>query len=203
MHCLSTETFLTKYTLRGVLCDPTTLMVGSMALSAAGGAISASSTLAGGKYAEEAGLLAKSQSDARAKQLEMNASQSMAAGQRKMFEVQERTRALVNTNAARAGASGVDAGSGSPALNAGEIEGRGSYHALMEMFNGTSEATGLRNQAAAERYSGDIAEWEGRTKRQASKLTALGTLAATGGNMLSTYGRFRYSPPRGAAGVSL
>jgi hypothetical protein len=118
-----------------------------------------------------------------------------------MLDTQEKTRALISSSTARAAASGVNAGVGSPATNAGDIEQRGSYHALMDMFNGASAATGMRNQAAAIRYSGDIAEYEGEAKKDASYLTAAGTLAGSAGSMMSTYGKFAYPTSRGSFGA--
>lgn len=178
-------------------------MGASLGLQAVSGAISAASTLAGGRHAAEAGALAQQQSAMQAKQIRMNASQALASGQRRMFERQERTRMAVSSNVARAGASGVDAGSGSPAFNAGALEGRGSYQALMDLFNGQSEATGLRNQADAVEYEGALKAWEGEARKRASRLAAIGTLAGTAGNVASTYGKFTYPTSRGAPGVSL
>jgi len=182
---------------RGVCAfDPGTLMIGSMVATAAGGALSASSTLAGGKSAEEAGAAQKAGAYSTAAQIEQNATQAFASGQRKALDTGMKTRLAISTSRARAGASGVDPGFGSPAENEGELAQRGSYHALMDLFNGESEATGLRNQAENVRFSGDLAEIEGQQKRKASKLAALGTLAGTAGSMFSTYGKLKY--PTGA-----
>ena len=70
----------------------------------------------------------------------------------------------------------------------GEIAKRGSYHALMDMFNGESETVGLRNQGAA-------AEWEGNVKKDNSVLAAAGTLAGSAGSMFQTYGRYNNPNP--------
>lgn len=173
----------------GRLFDPGTLMLMSMGATAAGGAVTAAGTLAGGKAAETAGEMTK-QAD------EMAAEQSFAAGQRKSLDTQERTRMAMSTATARAGANGVDAGSGSPLATVGDIAKRGSYQALMDMFNGESEATNLRNSGAA-------AEYGGKMQKQASYLSAAGTLASTAGSMFKTYGAFNYPTNRGASSVSL
>jgi hypothetical protein len=155
--------------------DPGTLMVASLAMTAAGAAASASGTLAGGNAAKTAGDLMNQQSI-------QNAAQATASGQRKMLDTQDRTRLAESTITARAAAGGVDAGVGSPASDVGEVAKRGSYHALMDMFNGQSEAVGLRNQGAA-------AEWEGNVKKDNSYLSAAGTLAGAAGSMFQQYGR--------------
>lgn len=185
---------------RGVcVFDPATLTVGAMAGTAAGGGLSAMSTLAGGDYAKTAGLMQKVSAYNTAQQLDMNAAQSFASGQRKALETTDKTRLAISSSTARAAGSGVNAGVGSPATNVGEIEQRGSYHALMDMFNGESEATGLRNQANATRFSGDVAEWEGKAKKRASQLAAAGTLASTAGSMAKSYGGYAYPEYRWGA----
>lgn len=151
------------------------MMLGALAMTAISGAASAAGTLAGGNAAKTAGDMMQQQSI-------QNAAQAVASGQRKALDTQDRTRMAMSTVTARAGASGVDAGVGSPATDVGEIAQRGSYHALMDMFNGQSEAVGLRNQ-------GNLAEWEGNVKKDNSYLAAAGTLAGTAGSMFQQYGR--------------
>lgn len=183
----------------GVCFDPGTLMVGTMAASAIGGGLSAASTLAGGSAAAAAGSMQRTADIYKASQLTQNAGQAIASGQRQMFDAQDKTRLAISSARAAGAASGVDIGVGSPAEIQGQLAQRGSYHALMDMFNGESAATGLENQAAGERYSGDIAEYEGEAKQSASELAAAGTLASTAGSMTSTYSKFAYPTASGRA----
>jgi hypothetical protein len=156
--------------------DPGTMMLGAtMAMTAAGGAASAAGTLAGGNAAKTAGDLMQQQSI-------QNAAEATASGQRKMLDTQDRTRMAESTITARAAAGGVDAGVGSPASDVGDVAKRGSYHALMDMFNGQSEAVGLLNQGNAE-------EWTGTVKQSQAPLAAAGTLAGSAGSMFQQYGR--------------
>ena len=164
----------------------------SMGAQGVGGVLSAGATLAGGNYAAQAGQMQKTASYSKAKQLEENAGQAIASSQRQMFDTQQRTRLAISTARARGAASGVDVGVGSPAAVQGELAGRGSYQALMDMFNGQSAATGLDNQANAARFEGDAAEIEGEAKQTASYLAAAGTLAGSAGSMASTYGNAYY-----------
>lgn len=165
--------------------DPLTMT--AMAATAVGGGIKAAGTLASGEAAKDAGEL-------RAGQLRQNASQAIASGQRQMFDTQDRTKQAISTSTARAAASGVAADVGSPLENTGELAQRGGYQALMDMFNGESAASGLRNQAS-------VAEWEGRAKRKASYLAAGADVASTLGSMTSTYGKFAYPTSRGGFGA--
>ena len=164
--------------------DPLTMT--TMALTAIGGGLSAAGTLAGGNAAKQAGDLMQQQSI-------QNAAQATASGQRKMLDTQDRTRMAMSTVTARAAAGGVDAGVGSPVTDVGEVAKRGSYHALMDMFNGQSEGVGLQNQ-------GNLAEWEGTQKQDNSYLSAAGTLAGSAGSMFQQYGRYsnpsQYGPMR-------
>lgn len=171
-----------------------------MGLTGAGGLLSAGGTIAGGNYAKTAGQMQKAAADFQAGQIEQNATQAIASGQRSMFDSQLKTKLALSTSRANAAASGGSADVGSPLENEGQIAQRGEYHALMDMFNGESTATGLRNQAAGVRYSGDLAELEGVQKQRASYLAAGGTLAGSLGTGLSTYGKFAYPTARGNFG---
>ncbi len=186
-----------------------TLAAGAFGAQLIGGAASAASTLAGGNYAKSAGAMQKQAAEVTARQIEakgayeagqteVNAAQALASAQRKAFDAKEQARLAGSTLRARAGASGVDAGVGSPAEAAGQLAARGEYETLMNLYAGQSAQTGLLNEAAAQRYStkvaaqstrfgGDVAEWEGQAKAKASKLAALGTLAGAAGAGFGSY----------------
>jgi hypothetical protein len=190
------RTIVEKYSLVpgvGVVAyDPismTTLMVGSMAASAAGGGISALGTLASGSAAKTA-------ANFKAAQLRQNASQAIAANQRQALDTEQRTNLAISSATARAGASGVASDTGSPVTNTGAIAQRGSYQAFTQMFNGESTATGLENEAAGDEYTGEA-------QQDASYLAAGGQVASTAGNMMSIYGRYKFQTPRGPSGVSV
>ena len=176
----------------GVVYDPATLMAGSMAASAIGGGISAGGSLASGSYAAKAGQAQMAGANYEAAQLDQNASQAIASSQRQMLDTQQRTNLAVSSAPARAGASGVAADTGSPLANTGAIAQRGSYQALMDMFNGQSKATGLENEAQGIRYTGQLDEIAGAEKERASYLAAGGDVAGAAGSMMSSYGRYAY-----------
>jgi hypothetical protein len=160
----------------------------SMAATAVGGAVTAAGTLAAGNYAKTAGEMQNQAKIYEAKQLEENAADEIASSQRRMLDTQERARLAISTSTARAGASGVDTGVGSPAENVGELAARGSYHAAMDLWQGTSNATGLLNRSQGARYSGTLDEMGGDEAQSASELAAIGTLAGSAGSMAKTYG---------------
>lgn len=171
-----------------MLQDPATLTMISLGATAAGAGVSAAGTLASGNYASQAGRMQQQAKNFEAQQLEQNSADELASSQRAMLDTQDKTRLAISTSRARAGASGVDAGVGSPAENEGELAQRGSYHALMDLWQGKSNATGLLNRAAGARYSGVLDEIGGEEKQSASVLAAAGTLAGAAGSMAKTYG---------------
>jgi len=187
-----------RYTARGFSVlgranfDP--LTIASVAMTGVGAGISAAGTIAGGNAAKQAGLMQQQAANSQAAQVDENAAQAIASGQRRMQDTQQRTRLAISTARAGAGASGVDAGFGSPVTDVGELASRGSYNALMDMFNGASTASGMRNQADAIRYSGTASAIGGEEAQQASMLTAAGTIAGGAGSMLKTY-----AYPKGAS----
>lgn len=171
-----------------------------------GGAVSAEGTLAGGNYAAQAGQMEKTAAYAKAdeqefeaKQVDENSSQVLASAQRAALDTAQRTRLAISTSRATSAGSGVDAGVGSAVTNQGELAKRGSYNALMDMFNGESARTALQNRAAGirfgeqiTRYGGDVAEVEGKQKQVLSKYAAAGTLAGTAGSVIKTVGSSFY-----------
>jgi hypothetical protein len=172
--------------------DPATLAIGSLAATAVGGGLSAAGTIAGGNAAAAAGQMQKTADYYQAEQDDTNAAQEFASGQRKMLDTQDKTRLLLSTLKATAASNGTNTAVGSPVDIAGAIAKRGSYHAALDMFNGASAATGLRNKAAGERYSGDAAATGGQLTKDASFLSAAGTIAGSAGSMLKTYGGWQY-----------
>jgi hypothetical protein len=166
--------------------DPATLMVG------VGGGLSALGTIAGGNAAAEAGQMQQQAANYQAAQLEENAAQAFASGQRQMLDDQQKARLAISSARAAAAGGGANAGVGSPVDAVAALAKRGSYNAAMDMFNGASAATGLRNQAAGVRYSGQAAAIGGEEAQDASYLSAAGTIAGSAGSMLKTYGGYKY-----------
>jgi hypothetical protein len=150
----------------------------ALGVTAIGGLTSAAGTLAGGSMAAAGGAATQ-------QAMTNEAATAFASGQRKALDTTQRSNLLQSTSTARAAASGVNAGVGSPAINVGNIAKRGSYESLMDMFNGQSQHDSLL-------YQGQLADWEGKEKQDASYLSAAGTLAGSAGSMLSTYGGFKY-----------
>lgn len=158
----------------------------------AGSAMAAGGTLAGGAAAAQSGRMQQQADEFRAVQGEQNASQALASGQRTSFDAAMKTRLAMSKSTAIAAASGVNAGQGSAVTNIGELAERGRYQSAMDLFNGESKQTGLLNEAAAARYSGQIARIGGEEAQEASYLTAAGTLAGGAGGAFKNYASTKY-----------
>lgn len=143
----------------------------------AGAALSASGTIAGGDAALMAGQLQQQAAYYAAEGLEQNAPLAVAAGQRQALDTTLNTNLAISTARANAAGNGVNVAVGSPATIQGQLAQRGSYNAAMDMFNGKATATGLLNEAAGERYSGDAALIGGQLQQRAAQIAAQATIA--------------------------
>jgi hypothetical protein len=165
----------------------TTLPATMASLSLAGTGLSALGTLAGGNNAMAAAQGASNEAQYQAAQSRINASSDIASAQRTMFNSQFKTSALISTANARAGASGVDAGSGSAVENQGAIAQRGRYAAALDLWNGQNAAAGDLNKAQADQYQSTLDLIGGKEAQTASMYSALGTLAGGGASAYKIY----------------
>ena len=162
----------------------------AMGLQVAGTAVSAMGTIAGGRAAEQAGLLQQQAYEFRAKQEEIAANQARAEAQRVAMEKRREGRLLTSKLVARAAASGGAVDDPGTLDLAGDIGARSEYYAELEMFKGENKARGLEDAAVADRYSGMAALAEGQAKRQASTYSALGTIIQGGGGLFRNAYRY-------------
>lgn len=201
------QTIWDKYCIvpgRGVcVFDPGTMMAGTMAMQAVGSGISAAGTIAGGNTAKTAGLLQQKADQYQADQVRANEGSDIGAAQRQMLDTQLKTKQLSSSLEARGAAGGVNVGEGSALATEKSIAGRGSYQALMDLWNGQNKAVGDENQAKGLEYSGKVAAWAGEQQQKQSRISALATIAGGAASMGSTYGAFTYGGPTGRPGVNL
>jgi hypothetical protein len=166
-----------------------TLMTGaSAAMTAAGGGISALSTIAGGNAQAQIGQAKQTAANFQADQLTSNAAGAIAGASRQSIDIQQKANALRSTSQANAAAGGVVTTSGSAVTNEASIASRGRNEATLAMFNGQNRAVGLLNEAAGARYEGTLEEETGQYEKQASMLSAAGTIAGAGGSIFKLYG---------------
>jgi hypothetical protein len=161
----------------------------AMGLQVAGTAVSAMGTIAGGRAAEQAGIVQQQALEFRAKQQEIAANQARAEAQRAAFEKRREGRLLTSKLVARAAASGGAVDDPGTLDLAGDIGARAEYMATLEAFKGENKARGHEDAAAADRYAGMAALAEGQAKRQASTTSALGTIIQGGGSLFRSANR--------------
>jgi hypothetical protein len=161
---------------------------GAAALTGAGAGISALNTLMGGAFASTAGKAKQAEANYEAGQDVANSAGAIASAQRQALDAGQRADLLRSSAVAQAAANGVNAGAGSALTNQAQIAARGRYQADMDLWSGQNQATGLLNQAAAKRYTGDLDALGGEQAGAASGLGALSTLAGGGASLLRMYG---------------
>lgn len=132
----------------------------------AGAAVTAAGTLVGGEMSASA-------AEAKAAGLRQAATESTAAAQRNSFEQQRQARLALSTLTTRAAAGGAGNDTDTGRL-AGDIENRGEYLSLSEMYKGENRARGLLDEADASLFS--------------AKATRTGSYFAAGGKILSGIG---------------
>jgi hypothetical protein len=173
--------------------DPATMtMAASVASPAAGAVMGAMGTIASGNAQKAAGLMQQSSLNYQADQLTENAAGEVGAAQRRMLDTQQQTRLAVSTLRARGAGGGIDISQGSPVSDAKSIASKGTYHSLMDLWQGENKSTGELNEAAGLRYSGEAAAIGGQEAATASLWSAGGTLASGVGSAATQYGRYAF-----------
>lgn len=166
-----------------------------LALTAAGTAISAMGTIAGGNAAAEAGERQQEAYYYRAKQEEQAAQESRASAQRAALEKRREGRFLQSKLQARAAASGGGADDPTVLNLSADIARRSEYDALFDMYRGENRARGLEDEAFGSRMTGDAARIEGIQKKKASRIAAIGTIIGGASSMASTYSNYSRGLP--------
>ena len=167
------------------MADP--VSAGMAGLSMIGSAISAKGTLMGGKAAAIAGANAKAASEFTALGQEQQAGAARSAAQVAAQERRRQTGLALSTLRARAAADGGSATDTGVLDLAGGIGERSEFASLLELAKGENTARGQEDAARATRMQGEAALWEGMQKRNASRLSALGTIIGGAGSAFRTF----------------
>jgi hypothetical protein len=165
------------------------MMAVSAGMTAAGGLISAMSTLAGGGAAADIGKAKQAAANYQADQMVSNSAGEIASGSRQSIDIQQKANLLRSTATANAAAGGVVSNAGSALTNQSEIMSRGRNEAALAMWNSENRATGLLNQAAATRTTGQLEAETGQFEKDSSYLNAAATIAGAGGSIFKMYGK--------------
>lgn len=194
------------------------LLIASTAVSAVG-------TIASGHAAEQQGLAQQQQMiaegqakkkamDFEAAQLDIQAKNEFALGQREAQQFKRQKDLALSRSTAVSAASGFTATDPTALANADEITRYGTLQEQMAMFGGGSKAEELRLSAAGRRFSGDsalqsayasgeAAATAGRNARNASYFSAGGTILGSLSGMAGKYGGTSkgFTPYRNSGGA--
>lgn len=148
---------------------------------------------AAGQYQQ--GRIARRQGEAiqrskqfEAEQLVQSAGQEQAAAQRKALEERRRASLVASRALALSAASGAGASDPTVEQIISEIDGEGEYRAAVALYGGEERARRLRMGADAAIWEGENAAALGRARGRAATVSAIGSLAASGGGMYAKYG---------------
>lgn len=147
------------------------------------------------KGADQAGAAAKTNAQAtataaefQAKQLDQQAGQSMATGQRQSAEQLRQAKLAQSRAIALAAASGAGASDPTVVRLMGEIGAEGAYRAGVAMYQGEEQARQLRLKAAAARYEGEAALVSGEARSDAYSTASTASLLSGAGTLYARYG---------------
>lgn len=157
------------------------------------------------------GRMAKQAAEYQAAQLDVNAKNERAAGQREAEQYRRQKTLALSKLTARSAAGGFTATDPTSMALADEITEYGTLQEQMAAYGGASRAAGLNAQAAGSRFSGatalhsgylqgNTAYATGQAKQNASYYSAAGTLVGGIGNFGSQVARRMPVTPAGRYG---
>lgn len=158
-----------------------------------------------GEAASAYGSSQRTRAEFEATQLEQQAGQAVAVGQRENLEVQRLAKLTESRALALAAASGGGASAPTVVNLIGDIAKRGAYHGAVALYNGEEKARQLTLAAASKRYEGQIAEEAGQAGElvaaSESKAYGMGAGAALLSGAGSLYEKYSRGGPANVAQV--
>lgn len=159
-----------------------------VALTVAGSLTSAMGAYSAGSAAAANGARQQAAAQFTAAQLEQQAGQTEASGQRAGAE-QTRQAMLLNSRAlALAAASGGGATDPTVVTLLSRTAAEGAYRSAVAIYQSEEQARQLRLKAAATSYEGDLALASGQDKQKAYETAAFGSLLTGAASLYSKYG---------------
>jgi hypothetical protein len=156
----------------------------------AGGSIySAGTTYAQGQLASRFATMQAGQLDRLANQYDESAKEEFGKGTVKAKSAREDADLLQSRIMALAAANG-GVNQKSVVKNLLEVEGKGEYNSLMELYNGSSAAYELRRKADQIRAEAVITRFEGRQARKQANQAAIGSLLSGAGSAATFASKF-------------
>lgn len=164
------------------------LAAASAGMSIIGAAGQSAAEQQAGEVAYQNALSRQQMANVQAQQLQVNAGQEQAAGQRQSIEAERKGMLLSSRMRAVMGASGAGIDDNLLA----SLKGQGDYARDTALYNANEKARGDMNQAALTRWSGDAGVVSGANTQaaddSAANSTLIGGVAKAGLSFASKYG---------------
>lgn len=148
-----------------------------------GGALDYGSKIAAGNAAVQSAQRKQVGANFAADQLEVNAGQQEAAASYQVYDLNRKNE--IGLSRVRALVAMQGGGSNDPSILGiqARINAEAGYREAMALYEGQESARGMRNQAAATRYMGDMEVADAKESKKYSNIAAIGSLVNTGAKM--------------------
>lgn len=153
------------------------------ALAIIGGIVSFIGTLASADATRAEGEAAREAAYYKARMEERKAMEERAVAQRKAQQTKKELEYTQSSLQARAAASGGGADDGTIIKLASDIEQTGTYHSLLNMWEGEAKGRDRENQAQLDRYVGD-------RKKEAADARANSMIIGGIGGLFGSFAKF-------------
>lgn len=159
-------------------------------LVGAGGILSAESQISAGKQANEISKINQGQLNQNADLLDYSAKGAEATGINAASADKRKTKFALSKIIALNAADGGSSTDKNVAELLANTDAEGEYNALNDIYEGSTKATQLRNQAISERNQGAVGRYQGKQAVKASRIGAATSLIGAGTTGASFYGKY-------------
>ena len=166
----------------------TEVAIASAVIAAAGTILNTAAMVQQGRHAEAAAKAQQQLAEAEAARMKVQAGQERALAQRQALDKRREARLRASRAQAVAASSGAGALDPDVVNLLGDIEGEGTFQAMMALAAGEDRAKGLTTSAAQQQFRGAAARAEGRAKRNIAFLDAGGTILDKAGSIAERFG---------------
>lgn len=184
------------------MCEPTTIAIAAIAASTAMGAYG---QIQAGNAAQKAATANNAIAQQNAIVSDRLAANAEERGRIAEQQQRMKTSALMGRQQAVLAAKGIDISSGTPLDILAQSAEYGEMDALTTRYNFAQEAAGYRQQASNQRFGGQMALFEGKNAKTASRWQAMGTLVSGAGKIAGAggggSGPTAYNSSTGSAGA--
>ena len=156
-------------------------------LTVLGGAFDYASKTGVGQAMVQSAARKKAGADFAAAQLEQNAGQQEAASQRAAQDVSLQNQIGQSRLIALAAAQGGATTDPTVMLLRSRMAAEGAYRASQALYQGSEAARGMRAQAAAQRYQGEMGVEDAASANRAAQISGLASLVKTGSSFYEKY----------------